>query len=182
MSAKLLDLNLKSKKCSKCGEEKPLGTGFYTDGSYSRMSSQCRACIILSKKDSYLKNKEKINKVQKICHDRRRNDATYYVQCKLRALRYKSKSLSLPFNITHEDILVPEYCPVLGIKLEFNVGYVRNSSPSVDRIIPSKGYIKGNVIVVSNLANQIKSTANIEQLKAVADFYCRLLEPKKAGE
>lgn len=172
MSAKIAYLSI-SKTCSKCKEEKPLQTGFYTDGSYANYSSQCRSCIIKSKKDLYQKNKLKIRATQKRCHENKRLDPDYYVRNKIRQLRYKSKILKLPFDLTIKDIFIPEFCPALGIKLEFNTGQADWNSASVDRIIPEKGYVKGNVIVVSNLANTIKSVATIEQLKAVSDFYCR---------
>ena len=85
----------------------------------------------------------------------------------------------MPCDITVEDIAAPEYCPVLGMKLERN-HKGRNAgpqpcSPSVDRIIPELGYVKGNVIVISHLANAIKQNATPEQIRKVADFYDRLI-------
>lgn len=40
-----------------------------------------------------------------------------------------------------------------------------NPKPSLDKIIPKLGYVKGNVWVVSNKANRIKSNATIEELE-----------------
>lgn len=57
------------------------------------------------------------------------------------------------------DIIIPETCPMLGIKLEF--GFDKQggnfNSPSLDRIIPELGYTKGNVMVISKRANMIKT-------------------------
>jgi hypothetical protein len=46
----------------------------------------------------------------------------------------RAKEMSLPFNITDADLIVPDLCPVLGIKLKFNQGKgPTDNSPSVDR-------------------------------------------------
>lgn len=85
----------------------------------------------------------------------------------------RAKKYNVEFNITKEDIVMPVLCPVLGIPLEFHFGKGQGgqpTSPSLDRIDNSKGYIKGNVQVISLLANQMKSIANKEQLQKFADW------------
>ena len=83
----------------------------------------------------------------------------------------------IPFSIVQSDIVVPEFCPVLGIRLKVNDGCgPRFDSPSIDRIMPSLGYVKGNVIVVSQRANTIKSNALVDEIQAVANFYRRLID------
>lgn len=52
------------------------------------------------------------------------------------------------------------------------------NSPSLDKIVPELGYVKGNIVVVSLRANQIKSDATIEELQAVAKFYNRFHKRK----
>lgn len=176
MSAQLTLIPVTNKPCSRCKEIKPL-SNFYTKGDSSKYSSHCRPCVVKSKQANYQKNKHKIQAVYKRCVDRKHSfgpQSDFYAAEKIRYFRHKSKKLGLPFNLEKSDIIVPEYCPVLGIKLEYNPKQPRWNSASVDRIIPSKGYVKGNIIVVSNLANTIKNMATIEQLKAVSDFYCRL--------
>lgn len=86
--------------------------------------------------------------------------------------RSRSKDRNLEFDIEFSDIVIPEYCPILNIKLECHSGISggRDNSPALDRIDNSKGYIKDNVIVISHLANMMKSSANTEQLKAFAKW------------
>lgn len=85
-------------------------------------------------------------------------------------IKSRAKKSGIPFNIDHTDLILPEVCPVLGIKIERKIeegsGYW-DCNPSVDRIDPKKGYIKGNVRVISHRANLLKSNASIEELELV---------------
>jgi hypothetical protein len=95
--------------------------------------------------------------------------------------RKRAKASGVPFNITTEHLIsiFPEdsLCPVLGIPMKFgddNDG--RDNSPSVDRIIPTEGYVEGNVVWVSYRANRIKNDASLEELKKLVHFYERYQE------
>lgn len=85
--------------------------------------------------------------------------------------KYRAKANGLEFSITEEDIIIPDVCPVLGMPLSYNAGKGKtDSSYSLDRIDPTKGYIKGNVQVMSSLANVMKNKATEEQLILFADW------------
>ena len=92
-------------------------------------------------------------------------------------VKHRAKRLGIPFDIEECDIDIPETCPVLGIKIEVarGKGY-SDSSPSLDRIIPSKGYVKNNVRVISNRANLLKNNATVEELEMVLDDLKKLRE------
>ena len=70
-----------------------------------------------------------------------------------------------------EGVEYPKVCPVLGIKLDWGRNGLNNNSPSLDRINNNKGYVKGNVIMISNLANKMKSNATPEQLNQFNRYY-----------
>ena len=74
--------------------------------------------------------------------------------------KYRAKQKGLDFNITKEDIVIPDTCPLLGIPME---------SPSLDRIDSTKGYTKGNVWVISNRANTLKNDATLSELKLLVE-------------
>lgn len=85
--------------------------------------------------------------------------------------KYRAKKYNLDFTIKPEDIVIPEICPMLGLKLvKGNYHKQRNNSPSLDRLNNKKGYVKGNILVISLLANRIKNDASKEEIRKVADY------------
>lgn len=82
----------------------------------------------------------------------------------------RSVKYGVPFDLTQEDIFIPKVCPALGMELKRGVGGSADSSPTLDRHIPKLGYVKGNVAVISSLANRIKTNATTEQVEAVLNW------------
>lgn len=82
----------------------------------------------------------------------------------LKQAKYRAKKNNLDFEIELEDIVIPKICPILNIPLFSSKGHSGPNSPSLDRIDPSKGYVKGNVQVISHKANTIKSDATLQEL------------------
>lgn len=77
------------------------------------------------------------------------------------------------------SIVVPEVCPVLGIKLNYTgtgiEGWSRkDDSPSIDQIIPGKGYTEDNIVVISWRANRIKNDGTPEEHFAIYDYFSNL--------
>ena len=81
----------------------------------------------------------------------------------------RAKKNDLPFNLELDDITIPERCPLLGIKIESNNFRNSPNNPSLDKIIPEKGYTKGNVWVISNRANTLKNDATLSELKLLVE-------------
>ena len=95
------------------------------------------------------------------------------VLCSMAKRRAKDKGLE--FNIDKTDIDIPIICPILGIPIVKvytkgkNTGPTSNS-PSLDRIDNSKGYVKGNVRVISHKANTMKHNASPIELIRFAEW------------
>lgn len=81
----------------------------------------------------------------------------------------RASANNIEHTITLSDIELPKFCKYLNIELDYREANVRKSRlpfdcPSIDRIDPTKGYIPGNIQVISNLANRMKNNASVEQL------------------
>jgi hypothetical protein len=89
----------------------------------------------------------------------------------------RAKAKKLDFDIEPSDLIIPECCPILKFKLaEYTDKDRRDLRPSVDRIDSSKGYIKGNIAVISGKANRMKQDATIEDLEAILKYMKGYLE------
>lgn len=131
----------------------------------------------------YINKQDKRNK-EKEWYYRKRKDPEFLLRSKqksiewntknpkkkmLNAARKTAKVKNLEFNITEEDLVIPEYCPYLNCKLTNIQGQGRvKTNMSIDRIDPTKGYIKGNVQIISHLANVMKQDCSQEELVAFA--------------
>lgn len=100
---------------------------------------------------------------------------SYYLSVAHKAMlsqcRVRAKRKGIVCTITLEDIPIPEFCPVLGIPLFHQVGRgMMHNSPSVDRILPEFGYVRGNVVVISMRANMLKRDATADELDRVSQW------------
>lgn len=95
------------------------------------------------------------------------------------AAKQRAKRQGVPFALRPEDITIPPTCPALGIPLRVSSGIQSDNSPSIDRLIPATGYVKGNVLVVSCLANRMKNSGSLEHMRALVDFYELVLPERR---
>lgn len=164
-----------TKICSKCHRELPLAS-FNRGNSLFGRRSYCRDCehILQNSPEKVRKRREK--------ELQRRQNPEYVLQTNrrdlvkihsdkeslqlslLRSAKQRAKTKGLEFDIDISDIPLPEKCPLLGIPLNTSFGRATDNSYSIDRIDSSKGYIKGNVWVISKRANTLKGNASLEEL------------------
>ena len=86
----------------------------------------------------------------------------------------RARKKGLEFNLTEHDIVIPSHCPALGIPIFCEGGRATANSPSLDRIDPSKGYTRDNIVVVSHRANTLKRDATVLELFLIATFYTEI--------
>jgi hypothetical protein len=109
------------------------------------------------------------------CHqecDRRINHKDHRREM-LHQARRRAKQSGVPCTITKEDIKIPVYCPVLGIKLTAGTSGDCDAAPSLDRFNPALGYIPENIFVISKRANTLKNNGTIEEHKNVLEWMQR---------
>jgi hypothetical protein len=82
----------------------------------------------------------------------------------LRRAENRAKIKNIEFNISIEDLVIVDICPILNIELNWSGGPRKDNTPSLDKINPKLGYIKGNCRIISNLANIMKNKASEEYL------------------
>lgn len=86
----------------------------------------------------------------------------------LRQAKTRAKDKQLEFDLTLEDIVIPERCPIMGEIMQYIPNGYSDYSPSIDRIDSKKGYVKDNIQIISSIANRMKWTATQEQLLTFA--------------
>lgn len=99
------------------------------------------------------------------------------------AAKERANKSGIPFDIELSDIVIPDSCPVLGISIDKRLGRGRRKpdSPSLDKFIPEKGYVKGNVQVISWRANWLKNNGTVEEWIKIAKW-CQQEEVKRLLE
>ena len=113
----------------------------------------CLACSVINEKEGRRR--------------RRRQDPFAYL---LLELGRNAKKRGHEFNLTREDFAVlPTHCPVLGVELDYS-GSGKPNAASIDRSDSTRGYVRGNVVIMSRRANTLKNDATAEELQKVLDY------------
>lgn len=143
-----------SKKCFKCGEVKPFSEFHKNKCQLDGLSSDCKACHAAYWKRFVMSR-------------------PFYSN--LSNARRRAKNRGVPFDLTEEylESIWTGVCPVFQVRLNFpSHGDSKRSTatPSLDRLVPDKGYVPGNVIWISLRANQMKNDGTSEELFRVAEW------------
>jgi hypothetical protein len=143
------------RKCVGCGRRKPIIC-------FSECSKACKQCI----KDRVVKSRKA-----------RQSDPLGWIL--LNSIGGKRTNGGVEHSITTEHIPMPTHCAYLGCELIYkraDDGLPRQAwnNASIDRIDPSKGYVPGNIQVISLMANRMKQNATAEQLLEFANNIIRL--------
>lgn len=177
---------LPHKKCSKCPECLPL-TGFAVGrGAFGRLAA-CRECVNAYQKQWRESSSERAKALKfrysGLPEERkkllRKGGATNRqarrrakpIQTMLSRARKRAREYGREFSITESDVLIGKFCPVLGVPMFQTFERMpTHASPSLDRIDSSRGYVPGNVAVISYRANTLKRDATIEELEAIVAY------------
>jgi hypothetical protein len=138
------------KTCTKCKQKLSLDDFPPDRRGKDGKQSRCRACINEFIKQHY-----------------RDNPAEYM----LRRAKTRATQKGLEFDLGLSDILpLPTHCAVFGMELTKGRGHHDESAFSLDRIDNTRGYVKGNVVVISYLANRLKNNGTAAQHRRIAEW------------
>ena len=127
---------------------------------------QCTNCLCI-----FEKNAGNTSRLCKTCNTTRVKSQSAESKMYRRA-KSRARIGNYPFDIEMSDIIIPKECPILKIPMYVTTGKSGgfNNSPSLDKIDPANGYVKGNIIVISQLANAMKSNASVAHLLSFSDW------------
>lgn len=165
--------------CKTCKQDKPADAFFKQKTKRSGLFAECRMCSRVRNQNWIDSNRDRFRHLNRdATNAKRRRDP---ITNMLALARARCRRSGVEFSLTASDLTIPEFCPVLGIKLTYGLGKgegnslaVRDTRASLDRIDNKRGYVPGNVAVVSYRANRIKSDADVSELLKIARFYAAL--------
>jgi hypothetical protein len=151
---------LPTKVCRVCKIEKTIDN-FYMRAETKRYKTECVACKAIAHREYYVTRYAETAKRKAFEFRQKDQKLALLGSCKATA-----RKKNIDFNLTAEDIVIPEFCRYLGVRLTNiqGIGHV-DTNASVDRIDPKKGYIKGNVQIICFKANTMKRNASAEELR-----------------
>lgn len=98
--------------------------------------------------------------------------------------RAKKKNLEFSINTNYIKSIFPldNICPILKKKFVFGENFVMDDfSATIDRIDNNKGYVKGNIRIISAKANSVKNSLSIDELEFMLHNW-EELENKRKGD
>jgi hypothetical protein len=122
-------------------------------------------------KDQY----EAFNEKERKRHLKQVSSKAGHLRKNLGSIKQRAKKQNLLFDLDFDYLMeiAPDSCPVFNFPLGWGrrtFGIAEFDCPSLDRIVPELGYVKGNVMWLSKLANSMKQNATPEQLTQFANW------------
>jgi len=177
-------------KCSECKEKKEEKDFYISTKNIKRgFDYRCKECCKKRTVAYHYENRGKILKKWKTKRDTltleqkeeiaKKNQEWRRTDIRKRLLwraKERSNRINVFCNLELEDIIIPEKCPLLEEKFVYGSTHNKWMTYSIDRIDNSKGYVKGNIQVITYLANTMKSKATKEQLVVFAKNILKLFK------
>ena len=147
-------MNFSMKICDNCNKELPLESFEFNKKkkNHRRICKQCRNIQVMEARYSTVEN---------------------HLKRKLSRLKERSKRYNIPFDLTYEDLLEQlnkqnRLCFYTDEPLtfyEYKKIPNRRLAPSVDKVIPHKGYVRGNIVWCIDRINSIKYDVTLDEMK-----------------
>ncbi len=142
-------------ECRGCSEDLPVDRFPVRNDRSGRLRPYCKECS---------------NNIERKRYEYHRESQPFKHKC----TRAKSRAsyLKVPFDLTPEYLenLWTGTCAALGVEISLTGSRVDEYVAELDRFIPEKGYIQGNVHFLSRKANRLKNNATVEQLRSICEW------------
>lgn len=146
------------KKCNNCFLDKPLEDFWPCRGTPDGRQYECSECMVKHTR-TIAKAAEERDKAIK-ASDPKNYDAAIVAQLYYMS-RKRAKQKSVEHTITKDDIKLVHICPIRNVTMSRSTGKFNNDSYTLDRVDSSRGYVPGNVRVISWKANNLKSDLSV---------------------
>lgn len=136
---------------------------------------QCKTCLAEKKKQRREEDGDRVRAVERSLYQRGKANVETWIGRPLKNAKARSKQFGVPFDLDHQYLLSiwTGRCAVFGTELHISQTHSIDDQATLDRIVPSLGYVRGNVAFLSNRANRIKNDATAEQIMQVAQWLLR---------
>lgn len=164
-----------SLRCPRCSQIKTTENFYKNSGSKTGFASYCKPCTAVMSKEYQEKYPERIKRSNAKARSLRHWSATLY-----QGSLSSSRKRNLTHEITQQDILdlwenQNGLCYWLGIPMsQENRGTRVLDKVSLERIDPTVGYIKENVVLATTFANLGKSNNSPEDFSLFLKLICPL--------
>ncbi len=179
------------KECTKCGVSKNSSEFFRATKEKSGLKSRCKLCEKVDAQERIDRDPEHHKAMMLKSYHKRRieviaEDPSFFIW---RRTKISAKNRGLDFNLEPSDIRIPAVCPVYGMPLviadkrgDERIGPHLENVATIDRVDPARGYVKGNVQIVSFKANRLKSDCTPEHFrKMIANVEAHLAGKTPVG-
>lgn len=150
---------MERKECQSCQEIKDVSEFPVRNDRSGRLRPYCRNCA---------------NSVERSRYDYHKRSNPF----RHKATRAKSRaaSLGVPFDLTPEHLeeIWTGFCPVFGVKLEWDTSRKDENAAELDRLVPSRGYVIENVSFISRRANRLKNNVTSVELRRLLEWMEKL--------
>lgn len=193
---------MNSKKCPKCNRLLALEQFYKNSRMKDGRFRVCRDCVLAYYKELYRRHPARKTKANERCRlhyernkerelarnkkyraendesikkSRRKKYENNPKRYMLNSARYRARLNDLAFDLKESDITIPKQCPICSVELIIGNRVNKEKSPSLDKIIPDRGYVPNNTVVICYRCNRIKYNASPQELINMGNFYIQLM-------
>jgi hypothetical protein len=168
------------KTCKRCHQH--LGIEYFHKNKNRKdgYSNECKNCSSERSSSAYIAG-ARAKKRKAATEWKDANPLAVWISYAVYRAKRRAKQKGLPFSLTTKQVaaIIPDVCPIFGTPFIYGGnGVVSDSSPSIDRIDPKKGYVIENIAIISVKANTIKSAYTASDLLKVAQWLAKVEHDK----